>query len=48
MKPRPADFVKPKKKKTLFIHGNNFKAISLSGRVGEMLVFGERRKPDYL
>ena len=32
--------------KKLVISGN-FKAVSLWGRVGEMLVFGERGKPEY-
>ena len=36
-----------KGKETLFIHGNNFKVVSLWGHVGEMLVFGERGKPEY-
>ena len=36
-----------KGKETLFIHGNNFKAVSLWGRVGEMLAFEERGKPEY-
>ena len=35
-----------KGKESLFMHGNNFKAVSLWGRVGEMLVFGERGKPE--
>ena len=34
-----------KGKETLFIHGNNFKAVSLWGCVREMLVFGEKGKP---
>ena len=38
---------KGKGKETLFIHGIQFKAVSLWGRVGEMLVFGEGGKPEY-
>ena len=36
-----------RKKETLFIHGIQFKAISLWSRVGEMLVLGEMGKPEY-
>ena len=36
-----------KKVKKLFIHGYNFRAVSLWDRVGEMLVFGEKGTPEY-